>query len=69
MSLRVLFDTWPEGDFSKTLKDRFAEKSEEKIDVYLDTIFDAKERRWHMVVWVKDEENPIFKSQSGHARG
>lgn len=64
MTVRVLFDTWPEGKFSRDLQDMHREKPEGELDVYVDTMYDRKSRRWHMLVWCKQQDTIIFSSQS-----
>lgn len=64
MTVRVLFDTWPEGKFSRDLQDMHREKPEGELDVYVDTMYDRKSRRWHMLVWCKLQDTIIFSSQS-----
>lgn len=64
MSLRMLFDTWPEGKFSQTLRDRFATKPEDEILVHVDTVWERKQKRWTMNVWTKEQETLVFVSQS-----
>ena len=64
MSVRVLFDTWPEGNFGKDLRELYRAKPEGEIDVHVDTVYDRKTSRWHMLVWCNKQESIIFNSQS-----
>lgn len=64
MSVRVLFETWPEGKFGKDLQELLREKPEDEIDVYVDTIWEPKRRRWHTLVWCKKQDSILFTSQS-----
>ncbi|MGI2031949.1 portal protein [Rhizobium panacihumi] len=64
MSVRVLFDTWPEGNFSKDLQDFHREKPEGEIEVNVDTVYDRKKRRWHMLVWCNKQASIIYSTQS-----
>lgn len=64
MSVRVLMDTWPEGKFGKDLTETFRLKPEEEIDVFIDTVYDRKKRRWNMLVWCNKQDTIIYSSQS-----
>lgn len=64
MTVRVLFDTWPEGRFGKDLQDLHREKPEAELDVHVDTVYDRKKRRWHMLVWCNKQDTILFSSQS-----
>ncbi len=64
MTARVLFDTWPEGRFGKDLQDLHREKPEAELDVHVDTVYDKKKRRWHMLVWCNKQDTILFSSQS-----
>lgn len=64
MTLRVLFDTWPEGKFSRDLQEMHREKPEGDIDVNVDTMYDRRTRRWHMLVWCQKQDTIIYSSQS-----
>lgn len=64
MSLRVLQDTWPEGNFSFTLAEAIRTKPEDDIEVNCDTVWDKKSRRWHMLIWCDSQETIIHTSQS-----
>lgn len=64
MPVRELMETWPEGDFSQDMKDLYAKRPAQEIEVYVDTIRNPKTRRWEMVVWCKKQAQVIFKSES-----
>jgi len=64
MTVRVLFDTWPEGKFGHDLKEMHRQKPEGELDVNVDTVYDRKSRRWHMLVWCDKQDTIIFSSQS-----
>lgn len=64
MSVRVMMDTWPEGKFGRDLQEAMRTKPEGDVDVFIDTIYDRKKRRWHMLVWCKLQDTIIFSSQS-----
>lgn len=64
MTYRVLFDTWPEGRFSRALQDLHREKPEGELEVHVDTIYERKSRRWHMLVWCDKQDTIVFSSQS-----
>ncbi len=66
MSVRVLMSTWPEpeGKYSKDLKELAREKPEAEVEVHVDTVYDRKSKRWHMLVWCDKQETIIFSSQS-----
>lgn len=64
MSVRVLMETWPEGKFGENLKKLFAEKPEKEIDVNVDTVWDAKKRRWVMLVWCKQQDTAVYQNES-----
>lgn len=64
MSVRVLFDTWPEGKFSRDLQELYRAKPETEIEVNVDTVYDRKSKRWHMLVWCNKQDTIIFSSQS-----
>lgn len=64
ISLREMFDTWPEGKFSEQMKERHRTKPEDEIIVHHDTVYDRKSRRWHMLVWIDGQQTIIFSSQS-----
>lgn len=64
MSLRVLFETWPEGRFGTAMQELHRTKPADEIDVNCDTIYDRKSRRWHMLIWCNKQESIIHSSQS-----
>lgn len=64
MSCRVLWETWPEGKFGKDLTDIHKQNPETMLEVHVDTLWDKKTRRWHMVVWCDKQDDVIFSSQS-----
>lgn len=64
MSVRVLFDTWPEGKFSFELKEMFRTHPEGDIEVFVDTVYDRKRRRWNMLVWCQKQESIIYQTES-----
>lgn len=64
MSVRVLFDTWPDGKFGKDLNELYRAKPESEISVKIDTVYDRKKRRWFMLVWCDKQDTIIFSSQS-----
>lgn len=64
MSVRVLFDTWPEGNFSKDLNELHRTKPEAEIEVHVDTVYDRKKRRWHMLVWCNKQDTIVYSTQS-----
>jgi len=59
MSYRVLAETYPDGKFNTDLKKLISEKPEDDLVVFLDTIWDTKQRRWMHYVWVKDQKQII----------
>ncbi len=64
MSVRVLMDTWPEGKFSRDLQDLVRTKPEAEIETHVDTVYDRKSKRWHMLVWCDKQDTIIFSTQS-----
>lgn len=64
MSVRVLFDTWPEGRFGQALNELHRTKPESDIVVNVDTVFDRKSHRWLMLVWCDKQDTIVFTSQS-----
>jgi len=64
MTVRVLFDTWSEGKFGLDLKEMHRLKPEGELEVNVDTVYDRKSRRWHMLVWCNKQDTIIFSSQS-----
>lgn len=64
MSLRVLWETWPEGKFSIELTELHRTNPENEIDINCDTVWDMKSRRWHMLIWCDKQETIIHTSQS-----
>lgn len=63
MTVRELFDTWPDGTFGQSLKDLERQKATTDIEVHTDTVFDRKKKRWHMVVWC-DKQDTIIHSET-----
>lgn len=64
MTVSVLFETWPEGRFSQTMKDLHNKSPGDEIDVNTDTVWDPKSRRWMMFVWCDKQDTIIHNSQS-----
>lgn len=64
MSVRELFATWPEGKFGTDLKKLEADKPEQEIKVFCDTIWDRGEKRWRMIIWSDRQDAIIFESRS-----
>lgn len=64
MTVRELFDTWPDGNFSKTLKNLERQKATSDIEVHTDTIYDRKAKRWHLVVWCEKQDSIIHSEQT-----
>jgi hypothetical protein len=64
MSIRVLNETYPDGKYSQKLRDLLAKKPEDEFDVYIDTIYDRKRRRWDMIVWCQKQDEIIYQAES-----
>ena len=64
MSVRELFATWPEGRFGTDLKKLEADKPEQEIKVFCDTIWDRGGKRWQMIIWSDRQDDIIFESKS-----
>lgn len=64
MAVRVIFETWPEGDFAPELDDLKKQKPEDEIDVHIDTCWNPVSRFWEMHVWCDKQDRRIFASQS-----
>lgn len=69
MPVRVLFETWPEGEFGPDLKKLLKDNPEFEIVVHVDTVWmaakgNAKAGRWHMVTWCDKQDALIFESKS-----
>jgi Bacteriophage head to tail connecting protein len=64
MSVRVLFDTWPEGKFGYDLNEIHRTHPESEIEVYVDTVYDRKRKRWNMLVWCQKQESIIYQAES-----
>lgn len=64
MTVRVLFETWPEGNFGYNLKELERTKPGDEIEVNTDTIWDPKRKRWMMHVWSDKQEGVIHTSES-----
>lgn len=64
MSVREFVATWPEGNFGKELQDLQREKPEAEIEIHVDTMWEPKQKRWHMLVWCDKQDSVVFSSQS-----
>lgn len=69
MPLRVAFETWPEGKWSKDLEKAFKDKPEDEIVIHCDTVWqprkgNAKAGRWVMTIWCDKQDETIFESRS-----
>lgn len=64
MSVRVLFETWPEGNFGYELKEMERRKPGDEIEVNTDTVYDPKRKRWMMHVWCDKQGSIIHTSES-----
>ena len=64
MTHRVMEETWPDGNYSQSLKTDMAKAPEKDIEVNTDTIWDARKRRWMMITWVAAQEEPVFERES-----
>ncbi|MEY9718795.1 portal protein [Sinorhizobium fredii] len=64
MSVRVLKDTWPEGRFGRDLEELLRTKPEAEVEAYVDTVYDRKSKRWHMLVWCNKQDTIIYSTQS-----
>lgn len=64
ITLRELWDTWPEGNFGRELAEAYRSKPETPIDLHVDTVYERKQKRWHMLVWTDRQDSVIFSSQS-----
>lgn len=58
MTVRVLFETWPDGKFGEELKKLLKDSPEREVEVCYDTVWapakgNARGGRWHMIVWCK----------------
>lgn len=47
---------WPDAVFSDEFKDRLKTKPQEKTAVCQDTVYDAKQKRWCLYVWLEKDE-------------
>lgn len=63
-SVRLLMETWPEGRFGKELQELGRAKPETDLEVRVDTVYDRKSKRWHMLVWCDKQETIIYSGQS-----
>lgn len=64
MTIRQIFETWPDGSFGEKLKELHAKTPEKEIDVHVDTVRDPKKHRWQMTVWCKSQEGAIYENES-----
>ncbi|MGX1496881.1 hypothetical protein ACSSV1_001917 [Labrenzia sp. MBR-25] len=64
MTVRVLKDTWPDGQFGENLKKLLKDKPEKEIEVCVDTVWDPKLKRWLMTVWCKQQDTAVYMNQS-----
>lgn len=64
MSVRVLFETWPEGNFSFELQEIHRQKPGTEVDVHTDTVWDRRQKRWHMLTWCDKQQSIIHTATS-----
>lgn len=69
MSMRELYESYPDGAYGAELMKLYREAPETEIDVHYDCVFERKERRefsrWKFVVWAdKQPEKPIHVKRS-----
>lgn len=68
MPVRVLFETWPEGQFGERLTKLNEQNPEKEITVHHDTVRTRephKAARWHAVIWCDEQKDePIHRSES-----
>lgn len=68
MPVRVLFETWPDGEFGERLKKLNEKSPEREITVHHDTVRTRephKAARWHAVIWCDEQKDaPVHKSES-----
>jgi hypothetical protein len=64
MSHRVLFATWPEGQYSARLQKALKDKPEGEVVINLDTVWDRKKKRWCQYVSCKKDDGLIFTRES-----
>lgn len=69
MTVRVLYETWPEGEFGTELTKLKRDKPETKLEVHCDTVWvpkkgNAKAGRWVMTIWCDKQDSAIYESRS-----
>ncbi|MET3601044.1 portal protein [Martelella mangrovi] len=64
MSLRVIKDTWPRAKLGEELQEMLKQDPEKEIEVYQDTIHDARKGQWVMTVWCKQQDGRLHQAKS-----
>ncbi|MFP4539149.1 MAG: portal protein [Dichotomicrobium sp.] len=60
---RQLRRRWPDGDFSRRLKDLMDSNGEAELTIHQHTFYEASERRWKLKVWEEgqDQQEQFFE--------
>ncbi|TCT34643.1 portal protein [Martelella mediterranea] len=64
MTIRVVKETWPRARLSEEMKELLRDKPEEEIDIYQDTVYDARKSEWIMTVWCKKQSAKLRQKKS-----
>lgn len=68
MVLRVLEETWPDGEYDEELKKQIAESPEKEVTVHHDAVRRRLKNgsyRWHLVIWLdQQKDGPVHVSQT-----
>ncbi|MCJ8143820.1 portal protein [Ancylobacter sp. A5.8] len=58
-SIRAIRDAWPRAKFGVKLAEMEEKDPEAEINLYQDTVWDGKAKRWRHTVWCDESEAPI----------
>lgn len=68
MTVRALYEAYPDGKFGEVLTDLKAKKPEDEIDVRYDTIFEppanGRRGRWRLCVWCTKQDALVAEEES-----
>ncbi|MBS7545684.1 portal protein [Ancylobacter oerskovii] len=58
-SVRSIRETWPRAKFGTWLSETFEKKPETEVELFQDTVWDPKKKRWVHTVWCEQNDTPL----------
>lgn len=63
-TVRAIREEWPKAPFGEELAKRLEDQPESEVDLFQDTLWDAKAKRWVLTVHVAHQDQPLAVTRS-----